>query len=136
MSLPASCVLECVDDSAVRGCRVHFSVLLGRGRRATRLGGHRAHLRKLGFAGQLVDDQLSRRIALHEGIVERTAASSVENPFAAIRRTHLLRSLEAEQPGDGQRGRVVGWLGKRSVDPDGDDEDDEDEQPRLSVRFS
>jgi hypothetical protein len=108
--------------------------LLGLERRTKRLEGHREHLRNLGYEGQLDDDQLARRIALCEGIHERTAALS-ENPFAEIRRRHFLRSLEAEQPKDGQRGRVVGWLGKRAVDPDGADGSDKDGQPRLSVRF-
>jgi hypothetical protein len=109
--------------------------LLGLERRTKRLDGHREHLRNLGYEGQLDDDQLARRIALREGIHETTAASSSENPFADFRRLHFLRSLEAEQPEDGQRDRVVGWLGKRGVDSDGADGSDEDGRPRLSVRF-
>jgi hypothetical protein len=130
--LPAGRVLYCLECSAERGSKVHFSVLLGLERRTERLEGHREHLHNLGYEDQLDDDQLSRRIALCEGIQERTVASS-ENPFAEIRRRHFLRSLEAEQPEDGQRGRVVGWLGKRAVDSDGFDGFDED--GRLSVRF-
>jgi hypothetical protein len=109
-------------------------VLLGLERRTKRLDGHREHLRNLGYEGQLDDDQLARRVALCEGIHERTSVSS-ENQFADIRRTHFLRSLEAEPPANGQRGRIVGWLGKRAVDPDGSNSSDKDGRPCLSVRF-
>jgi hypothetical protein len=134
--LPAGRVLYCLECSAERGSKVHFSVLLGLERRTKRLDGHREHLRNLGYEGQLDDDQLARRITLHEGIHERTTAALSENPFAEIRQRHFLRSLEAEKPEDGQHGRIVGWIGKHAFDPDGSDGSDEDgQQTRLSVRF-